>query len=307
MMTADRNGRGLTPHLPTPESIAAARVAPHFKQALAALAVSSVEYYQRRWLASRLLNDRGRFGMATLIMLLHFDHRPGTPDSGLTASRLRDVCIEVGLCGAGRVESLLLTMQASGFLKRAEGSNPRERRFEPTPRAIELHRERHRRVLTALDILRDDKNYAAKICDGWEEAVYRHYVTAIGGAFIAGYRLVNAAPELRPLIDRDAGLPLLMCILLASPDYAGFAPAEFRPTSVAGLADRFKVTRMHVRSMLRDAEAARLLIRHGDTEAVTALPPLLSALENFFASALLMSESSADLALAMETGSVLDI
>ena len=153
----------LTPPMPTPEAIAAVRREPRFRQAVAAIAVSSIEYYQRRWLADRVLNDRGRFGMVLIIMFLHFSYRPEIANSGLTAARLREICVGAGLCSGGRAESMLLMMRAAGFLERAEDSDRRARRYVPTPKLIEVHRQRQRQVLSALDILRGDTRYLDRI------------------------------------------------------------------------------------------------------------------------------------------------
>jgi hypothetical protein len=288
------------PPMPTPEAIAAMRREPRFKQAVAAVAVSNIEYYQRRWLANRVLNDRGRFGMALLIMFLHFTYRPEIAGSGVTAARVREICVGIGLCGGGRVESILLLMRASGFLERAEGRDRRVRRYVPTPKLIALLRQRHHQLLSALDTLRGDTDYLSRICGGDENPFYPEFVMALGRGFLAGYRVVNAAPEMIKMIDRDAGLPLMMCVLLASPDYAPLVPAEMRSISIAGLARRFSVSRIHVRSVLRDAESARFLIRHGDAEQVTALPSLITAMENFFANGLVFAESCAHVALTQE-------
>lgn len=286
------------PQRPTAAEVAAVRREPRFNEAMAAIAVSSVEYYQGRWLANRILNDRARFVMATVMMFLHFGHRPDVANSGLTASRLREICVGVGLCSAGRVEAMLLTMRASGYLERAEASDRRVRRYVPTAKLVELHRERHRRVLSALDILRNDAGYASRICGANDETFYRRFVLALGQGYLAGYRLVDFAPELQKVIDRDVGLPLMLCVLLASPDYIDFAPEDMRTISVAGLARRFDVSRIHVRSVLRDAESVQLLVRDDDTAQVAALPALIDALENFFASAFVFTESCAQIALA---------
>ena len=288
----------LTPPMPTPEAIAAVRREPRFRQAVAAIAADNLSYYQRRWLANRVLNDRGRFAMALIGMYLHFSYRPDIPNSGMTAARVREICVGAGLCSGGRVDGVLLMMRATGHLERAEESDRRVRRYVPTPKLIALHRERNRQLLSALDLLRGDTNFADRIRDGNEDAFYPHFVLALARIFLAGYRMVNAAPELQKMVDRDAGLPLMMCVLLASPEYAALVSEEMRPGSIAGLARRFSVSRIHVRSVLRDAEASGFLIRHGDTEPVTALPALIRAMENFFASALVMVETCAHFALA---------
>lgn len=283
----------MTPPMPTVAAIAAMQREPRFRQAVVAIAVDNLKYYQRRWLANRVLNDRGRFGIALISMFLHLSYRPTIPNSGLTAARFRDICVGAGLCGAGRVEGVLLMMRATGFLERVEDGDRGVRRYVPTAKLIALHRERNRQLLSALDILRGDSKFADRIGDNVEDPFYRRFVLAMASMFLAGYRMINAAPELQKMIDRDAGLPLMICILLATPDYAALVPEEMRPVTVADLARRFTVSRIHVRSVQREAESARLLIRHGDAAQVTALPALTGAMENFFASALVMIETCA--------------
>lgn len=291
------------PPMPSPEAIAAVRREPRFKPALVAIAADNLAYYQRRWLANRVLNDRARFGMALASMYLHFSYRPDDPASGLTASSFRDVCVGAGLCGGGRVEGLLMLMRATGFLERVERAEPGVRRFVPTPKLIALHRGRNHQLLSAVDLMRGNTRFAERISrDGQNgnSGFYPNFVLAMGRMFLAGYRMVNAAPELKPIIDRDAGIPMMICALLASPDYAALVPDEMRPVTVSELARRFSVSRMHIRSVQRDAESAGFLIRHGDSEQVTVLPALIDAMENFFASGFVMIESYAAVAAAQD-------
>lgn len=288
------------PPIPTPEAIAAMRREPRFRQAVAAIAVDNLRYYQRGWLANRVLNDRARFGMALACMFLHFSYRPDVANSGLTAERFRDVCVRAHLCGGGRAEGVLLVMRATGYLERAEASDGGNRRYIATAKLIALHRERNWQFLSAVDMLRDDTNFADRVRGGDEEAFYPRFARAIGQMFLDGYRMINASPELQKFNERDAGIPLMICILLASSDYAALVPEDMRLVTVAELARRLNVSRIHVRSLQRDAESNRLLIRHGDTAPVTVLPALIGAMENFFASALVMIESCAQVAAAQE-------
>lgn len=302
-MHTDTAELALTPPMPSPEAIAAMRRETRFKSAVVAIAADNLAYYQRRWLANRVLNDRARFGMALASMFLHFSTRPDDPNSGLTAARFRDICVSAGLCGGGRVDGLLMLLRGTGFLERAEKAEPGIRRFVPTPKLIALHRGRNRQLLSAVDLLRGDTRFADRI--GQEDqdgnsGFYPNFVLAMGRMFLAGYRMVNAAPELRQIAERDAGMPMMICALLASPDYAALVPEEMRPVTVSDLARRFNVSRMHIRSTQRDAESAGLLVRHGDSEQVTVLPALIEAVENFFASVLVMVESCAAVAAAQE-------
>jgi hypothetical protein len=288
---------GPMPAIPTAEAIEALRAEPRFRQAAAAAAANSVEYYQGRWLAHRVLNDRARFVMASVMLYLHFNRRDDVANSGLTATRLREICVGVGLCSGGRVEAMLLMMRAAGFLERAEDAGDlRVRRYVPTAKLLDLNRDRQRRVLEAIDVLRGGTAYA-RICGESELELYRRFVVAMGTGFLSGFRVVQPAPVLIRIIDRDVGLPLMMCVFLTSPEYSELCPEALRNVSVAALARRFKVSRVHVRSVLRAAESARLLLRNEETAQVRVLPPLVTAIENFFANAFLFAESCAQIAL----------
>lgn len=294
----------LTPPVPALETIAAVRREPRFKSALAALAADNLAYYQRRWLANRVMNDRARFGIALASMFLHFSYRRDDPHSGLTTASFRDICVGAGLCGGGRVEGLLMLMRATGFLERVERAESGIRRFVPTSKLIALHRSRNRQLLSAVDLLRGTTRFAERISQDGQDGnsdFYPNFVLAMGRMFLAGYRMVDAAPELKRIVERDAGMPMMICALLASPSYAALVPEEMRPVTVSDLARRFNVSRMHVRSVQRDAESAGLLFRHGDCEQATVLPALIDAVENFFASALVMVESCAQVAAGKQS------
>lgn len=291
--------QGPMPPIPTADAIAALRAEPRFRQAVATIVADSVEYYQGRWLAHRVLNDRARFILASIMLYLHFDRRDDVAYSGLTAPRLREICVGAGLCGGGRVEAVLLMMRASGYLERAEGANNLHvRRYVPTAKLINLNRNRQRRALEAIDTVRGGTTYAPRICGENDLEVYGRFVSVMARGFLAGFRIVHSAPELNPIVDRDVGLPLMMGIFLTSPEYSEFCPERLRNASVAELARRFNVSRVHVRSVLRAAESLGFVLRNEETAQVRVLPPLVEAIENFFANALLYAEASAQVVLA---------
>jgi DNA-binding GntR family transcriptional regulator len=79
---------------------------------------------------------------------------------------------------------------------------------------------------------------------------------------------------------------VLFSILLAGTDDDAVPPRRPVPLSISALANRFGVSRPHVRALLRDAEDAGLIQRE-DAGHVTVLPRLAEAAEIFFAAALL--------------------
>ncbi len=217
------------PPIPTAGAIAALRAEARFRQAVATIVADNVEYYRGRWLAHRVLNDRARFLLASIMLYLHFDRRGDVAYSGLTAPRLREICVGVDLCGVGRVEAVLLMMRASGYLERAEGaSDPHVRRYVPTAKLINLTRNRQRRALEAIDTVRGGTTYAARICGENELEVYGRFVSVMARGFLAGFRIAHSAPELNPIIDRDVGLPLMMGVFLTSTEYSELCPERLQ-------------------------------------------------------------------------------
>ncbi len=293
---ADLARPGPTPPIPTAEAIAAVRADARFRQAAAAIAATSIEYYQGRWLANRVLSDRARFIMAALMLFLHFDRRDDVASSGMTAARLREICTRVGLCSPGRIEAMLLMMRASGYLERVDvPTDRRVRRYAPTAKLIDLHRERHQRMLVAVDVLRGTTSYAPRLDTAGE--FYRQFLLAMGRGYLAGFRVVEHAPEFAAVMDRDAGMLIVMSIFLVSPEYRAYCPEALQNVSVAGLARRFNVSRVHLRSVLRDAEGAGLVTRESEAARTRALPGLIDAAERFFATAFIFIESCAQCAL----------
>src|SRR5438477_12980641 len=79
---------------PTAEAVAALRAHPRFPDAFRASIEGLVAVYRRNRLVGQVLNDRGRVIFGILALYLHY-----APDTGgLTASAMKALCVETGLC-----------------------------------------------------------------------------------------------------------------------------------------------------------------------------------------------------------------
>lgn len=277
---------------PSDETIEALRAHPRFREAAAAAASSSVEFYQGNWIANRVLNDRARFLITQICMYLHYTRRPEEPSSGLTATRLRDICIAGKICSAGRAEAMLLMMRAGGYLLRETvAEDKRVRRYVPTEKLVGQVRERQKGVLRAIDMLQTEPRFVAALES--DPQFYPRFVSNLAESFIAGFRLYHFVPELDRIFDRDAGLIMMMSVFLTDPACSGFAPEQ--NVSVFGLARRFNVSRAHVRAVLGDAERIGMIERGEDV--AKPLPPLIEAMEKLLATGFAYSSSCAERAL----------
>jgi DNA-binding MarR family transcriptional regulator len=109
----------------------------------------------------------------------------------------------------------------------------------------------------------------------------RAMIRQLGDQFIAGFRILMHAPELALFAEHNAGMMILFNLMLSG---EGFPPREAVPSSVAGLARRFGVSRTHVLRLLRAAEADGLIERTGEHyDRVVLAPHLTQAVLRMFA------------------------
>ncbi|WP_229266518.1 hypothetical protein [Leptospira sp. severe_002] len=280
---------------PSGETIDALRAHSRFREAAATAASLSVDFYQGNWIANRVLNDRARFLITQICMYLHFTRRPEEPSSGLTATRLRDICVSGKVCSAGRAEAMLLMMRAGGYLLRETVEEDRRmRRYVPTEKLVGQVRRRHTGVLRAMDMLQAEPRFLAALES--DPRFYPRFVSNMSESFIDGFRLVHFVPELDRILDRDAGLIMLLSVFLTDAAYRNFAPEQ--NVSVFGLARRFNVSRAHVRAVLGDAERVGLIRRGSDI--AQPLPPLVDAIERLLATGFAYNGACAERALQNE-------
>lgn len=278
---------------PTPAEIEALRRLPAFERAWSRLVAGLTGQYRGNRVLNRILNDRGRALMGLLILDLHYN---AVADGGLTATRLKQVCVETGVCSPGRVTAMLGVLRLLGFLAEVPGTDRRVRRLIPTEKLIETHMARWRQFLEAIALLHPEARGAIGRLD--EPAFVARQVGAMGSMFRKGMRMLDYAPELRAVAGRDAGMMILMSVAAEARSGAG-ARGQPVDLTISDLAKRFVVSRGHVLSVLRDAELEGLILRGGPRGAgIVTTPALFDALDRFVAAGLLIHIASLRVALA---------
>jgi hypothetical protein len=281
---------------PSPDAIATLRQHPNFSRAIRSSARSSVTLYQASRPLNALLTDRARTLFSHVALYLHFrGTEPSQP--GLTAGSMNDLCSRIGLCSRGRCEAMLTLMRASGLVVAAPSSDRRKRLFAPTEKLLTLHRVRWSAHFEAMRaILPAAADYLAAASD---QAFTEAFAIALGRRFLAGLRILDHAPDLWPFADRNAGFMILFSLALSGSKVDSFPPKRPVPLSINALATRFSVSRKHVLTLLRDAEAQGLLSRGGAVnDEITLSPRGGEALETFFATMFLYLAQCADEALS---------
>lgn len=278
---------------PTHDAVARLRREPRFADACATVIDGIVGHYRGNWVLNRVLNDRARVLMGLLILDLHYNWQR---EGGLTATLLKQQCVEHGVCSPGRVTAMLGLLRAFGFLAEAPVRDRRVRRLVPTEKMLVVHRARWLHFFEALALM-SAEGRAALLRLQQPDFMAAHIAVA-ARLFRGGMRMIDYAPELRPVVGRDVGVVLLLS-LVSSARAADPAPGEPLPVTISELAMRFSVSRGHVLTILRDAAQTGLIIRSGArAEGIAVTPALIDAAERFVAAGLLVHAASMRAGLA---------
>jgi hypothetical protein len=269
-------------------AVAQMRADPRFAEALRTLAGGMIELYRGNRLLNMLINDRGRMLIGYLALYLHEGGLPDGRGRGFGVGQLKALCAAAGLASPGRTGAMLALMRMSGHI--ASASSPDDRRrhiLVPTERLRAAHRDRWERVAASLRVIRPDAAAAFALDDPDFVAAY---VRHTADYFLGGLRMVDIAPELDLFLDRNAGLMILFTMLLAGQGDDTVPPVRPVPFSISAVAQRFGVSRIHVRTLLRDVEAQGLIERTGRGGSHVLIRPVLAdAVKNFFAAMFLFA------------------
>lgn len=260
---------------------------PSFPEAMAASAVSLVELYSGNRLLNRVLNDRGRLLFGFFALYLHA--LPEAEGGGLTVSRMAALAAETGVCSRGRAKAMLALLRWGGYLAPAENEGDRRQKpLVPTSRMVTMQQQRWQGQYKVIAML--DPRVAEVPAAIADRMVFDALIIALSSAFRAGYRVLDQAPALADIADRDSGLMILMA-LFAAETQGREAPA------IAELARRFHVSRAHVLQLLKDAQARDLLARDGGAGSGRLTDAGRAALVDFFVASFAFLGGAARVAL----------
>lgn len=289
--------------VPLRYAIEALREQPRFREATRTLIGGLVQRYSRNRLLNRVINDRGRLVGSLIALYLHFSSVSENGESGLTASRFQAFCVDLKLCSPGRARALLLLMRYAGYLAPEPCASDRRRRcLVPTERLIEEQQQRWSLQFEAMALITPTGRMALEL-QGRPEFMAA-FVRHLGATFLAGFRLLDHAPDLARVVESNAGLLVVASLFSAALDGPLGPDGTAVPVSISSLAARFGIARAHVRNLFADAGEAGLVRRTGQSETVVVLPRLVQAGSDFFAALFAVLEHCA-LATAEEIGAAL--
>ncbi|MEI9992950.1 MAG: hypothetical protein WDM91_00035 [Rhizomicrobium sp.] len=185
----------------------------------------------------------------------------------VTHATVRDFCVEVGLTNPGRATAILINLRMVGYIV-PDPVQPdrRSRRYILSRETREFFNEVFRRQMISLSLIEPQ---ALMIADRFDDArIYKSFVLIVCNGLANASRRGDTS-EISLFDRRNAGLGILFRLCVSGKPDDTLPPSRPIPLSINALASEFRVSRPHVRKLLRDAEAAGLVRRNaGDSTLV---------------------------------------
>jgi hypothetical protein len=225
----------------------AARVRAHplFAKAARALAANSLAAGDSGKALAGIMKDAGRYVAAMWAIYLHVS-------GGLTLPRLKEICVSSGLLSPGRARAMLFYMRYLGYVvPAAERARGEPQLYVPTAQFRTAWREHLRWALQAACIVEPAAQAVLDRLD--EDAVFGRIAQFQAEGLLALSRARNRETmHIRIFMHRLAGNQIIFTLLTNGLGEA-FPPDGPIPFSIAAAAQRFGVSRIHIRRMLNDA------------------------------------------------------
>lgn len=260
------------------EEAARFRAHPAFQEAVRVSAEALLSMYEGQPMLNKLVSEEARWMIGGFAMYLHFMRDPADPTSGATLARLQALSTAHGLASAGRVAALVGLMRVGGHLiQKTTAADRRVKRLEPSEVMLAYARPWLAAHLQAIALLGPNTDFSRRI-DTDPEFIQRFYREA-GTRFLSGGRVIEATPDIRLFMGRDAGYMILLQLWLSDP--SGAIPPRGAVTLPYQQAGRsFGLSRSHVRKLMEAAAAKGFVRLHAEGgRAIEVLPPLVDLFE----------------------------
>jgi hypothetical protein len=220
------------------------RAHPLFPKAARALCANSLAAGNSGKALAGIMKDAGRYVAAMWAIYLHVS-------GGLTLPRLKEICVSSGFLSPGRARAMLLYMRYLGYVvpvpDRIRGE---PQLYVPTASFRQAWREHLRWALQAALII--EPGIQTILDRLGDDAIFERITKFQAEGLLALARARDReTTHIRVFMHRHAGIQI-MSTLLTAPGEA-FPPEGPIAFSIAAAAQRFGVSRIHIRRMLNDA------------------------------------------------------
>lgn len=249
---------------------------------------------------NKLLVEAARHVIVTMLLCLDAAQREDDPETWLTLAKLKDVIVTYQVGSPGLVESIVQRMLDRGLLTSAPAPGDRRKRLLSATEALIAH---------DLDLIAAQAapcaivapSPALELALARDRAFQRATRVASVSAFAGAMEMLGEHPEIMAhFIARDSGQLVLLMLLssaLASPG------GTVSSVPHQDIADRFSISRTHVRDMVTDAEAAGLVCVKAQGGAGVEITPRLWTLhDRYIAGCMELFDRCCTAGLAMSAG-----
>jgi DNA-binding MarR family transcriptional regulator len=240
--------------------------------------------YEHKPFLNRLLLEASRTVLMSVIMCLSARYDEADRATWPTLRLVADSMAEHQLASASRVQDLVSRLVKTGYVEqRAAPHDRRVRLLFPTKKMIAQDQDFLVSHHLPLQILFPDPGYALVMTRDPAFQLKQRMVSR--DLFALGAKILASNPIIMLFQGRDAGVMIVIKMLMMAKAQGGDAPLEI---SYSDLGGRFGVSRTHVRNLLEAAEELDLvrLTKAEEGQFVELKPALLQAFDRFVADAM---------------------
>ena len=234
---------------------------PRYVEAMRALSARMLKAAHEDKAVDGIAKDVGRYFGA--LWALYLDS-----SGGLTLPRLKHLCARTQLLSPGRARALLLYLRYLGYVEPAASQTPGQPTlYIPTRALAAAWKHLLQEALAAVRIVEPAIDVVLSRLDLPD--VLRTFVRCQGeGTVVALSSLPTERPFIRIFAHRHGGMQTLHWITCASDRDDDYPAREPVTVPIAALARQLRVSRTHIKRMLRDAEDAGFLIQGSDGQVL---------------------------------------
>lgn len=270
------------------------RVSGHvrFDCAARALAANMLEASAENDALDGIFKDAGRYMCAMWAMYAHVT-------GGLTLPRLKEICAASGLLSPGRARALLLYLRYLGYVESAGRDGNKLAHYIPTEDFLRAWQRHFRAALAAASLVEPTVDLILQKLN--EPTTLETLARLQGEELLAMARMSPAidTPYYRVFLNRYAGTQITM--VFGAEGSEPFPTREPIAFSAAAIAKRFRVSRIHIKRMMDQAEQEGFVSRKDDG-AIVLEESLRAAIRESYAMQLtrLLSQAARALSASRE-------
>jgi hypothetical protein len=240
---------------------------PRFDEAMRHSVTRALAFFREETQFNLVFLDQGTFLLGFLALYLHVT-------GGLTHRRLAEMGRSSSILSSGRASAILFHLRSKGLVRRAEKrSSDRTVIYTPASKMMDWFRDRVRGDIEAQAMIEPAVLPFLERLD--EPGMHEQFLAVVGEDALKAARkpdpelaAVTAVAELR------AGELILYRLAKLADDGGTFPSPGIANISISALAEQFRVSRTHVRRILKQCERNELIARHGSDASYAVLPKL---------------------------------